>query len=104
MDPISTSTDQDDHPYIFHSVNGILWLAMIVFVAFPFAFVSSLLLLVLRPLVIITDGRDVADLSDFVELCQYMPEMCIDHLMNGRDFIKCVGGRRPPSFNFGTPV
>ncbi|GFR95776.1 hypothetical protein ElyMa_000952500 [Elysia marginata] len=101
----STNKDESDHPWIFLTVNCTLWLSMLVFVAFPFALVSSLLLLVLRPLVVLTDDRELADLTDFMELSQYMPEMCVENLLGGRDFLKAVSGRRlPPNFNFGTPV
>ena len=102
--PTSTSTEESDYPWVFLTMNTILWLSMLVFVAFPFALVCSLLSLVVRPLVVITDDSELDDLSDLLELCQYMPEICVENLLSARDFLKAISDRRRLDLNIGTPV
>lgn len=102
MSSTTTQMDKDDHPYLFFVVNTTLWLCMFIFVALPFGIVSALLLAVLRPISFAVSDMEVAELVDFLELCQLMPEICIAQLLAGSDFVRCLDGR--VFVNVGTPV
>ncbi|CAG5119814.1 unnamed protein product [Candidula unifasciata] len=102
MSSTASRMDKDDHPRVYIAVNTILWLCMLVFVAIPFGLVSALLLVVVRPISIIYPDNEVIETSDFLELCQFMPEICIAHILAGNDFVQCIESRT--ILNPGTPV
>ncbi|BFZ06987.1 hypothetical protein BsWGS_10026 [Bradybaena similaris] len=104
MPSTTTTMDREDHPRIYTVVNTILWLCMLIFVAIPFGLVSALLLVVVRPISMLYPQDEVIETSDFLELCQFMPEICIAHLLDGNDFTRCIQARTILNRNAGTPV
>ncbi|KAI8787815.1 hypothetical protein BgiMline_007128 [Biomphalaria glabrata] len=98
----TTARDIEDHPYIYTSVNTVLWILMLFLVALPFGIVSSLLVVVVRPLTVLFPESDIFELADFLELCQFMPELCVINLLASGDFLKAIDGRR--TIHIGTPV
>lgn len=93
MPSTANRMDRDDHPLVYAAVNTILWLCMLTFVAIPIGLVSAVLLVVVRPISILFPEDEVLDTSEFLELCQFMPEICISHLLEGNDFVRCIQAR-----------
>ena len=86
----STSTDQDkrDHPILYTLVNMILWVVIIVFVAFPFGLCAAVLNVIVRVLAVICYRRDLVDLGDFLEMSQFIPELCVVNCIENQDFVR----------------
>ncbi|CAL1540958.1 unnamed protein product, partial [Lymnaea stagnalis] len=102
MSSTTTQQDKDDHPVIYTFFNITLWLCMLIFIALPFGIVSSLLIVIIRPFSVVFPESDVFELADFLELCQYMPELCMSNLLANTDFLRTIDGRR--TIHIGTPV
>uniref|UniRef100_A0A0B7A0F4 Uncharacterized protein n=2 Tax=Arion vulgaris TaxID=1028688 RepID=A0A0B7A0F4_9EUPU len=93
MSSTTTQMDRKDHPFAYFTINSILWILMLFFVAVPFGLVCAFLLVFIRPVSNFCSQNEVLELLYFLEICQLMPETCIDHLFAGSDFVQVIDSR-----------